>query len=190
MIRLKVLLAWLPVLLAAGWFTLRGPLRARTDYVNDFASPYVSARLWMAHQNPYALSAFFPTWHAAGAPLGTVYANPSNIRSVYPPPSIVAVIPFALLPWPVASKALILLSVALYVTALILLASFVPGDWSHPLKPLFLTFGLALAPVHSAIHVSNVACLAASLLFIAIYLILRLPAFSDRNHTRQPSSPL
>ncbi len=181
MIRLKVLLAWLPVLLALGWFALRGPLRARTDYVNDFASPYVSARLWMAHQNPYALSAFFPTWHAAGAPLGPVYANPSNIRSVYPPSSIVAVIPFALLPWPVASKALILVSVALYLTALVLLASFVPGDWSQPFKPLFLTFGLALAPVHSAIHVSNVACLAASLLFIAIYLILRPPAFSDRN---------
>ena len=131
MIRLKVLLAWLPVLLAAGWFAIRGPLRARTDYVNDFASPYVSARLWMAHQNPYALSAFFPTWHAAGAPLGSVYANPSNIRSVYPPSSIVAVIPFALLPWPVASKALLLLSAGLYATALILLASFVPGDWSQ-----------------------------------------------------------
>jgi hypothetical protein len=181
MIRLKVLLAWLPVLLAAGWLALRGPLRARTDYVNDFASPYVSARLWMAHQNPYALSAFFPTWQAAGAPLGPVYANPSNIRSVYPPSSIVAVIPFALLPWPVASKSLLLLSVALYLTALILMASFVTGDWSQPVKPLFLAFGLALAPVHSAIHVSNVACLAASLLFIAIYLILRPPAFSDRN---------
>lgn len=181
MIRLKVLLAWLPVLLAAGWFALRGPLRTRTDYVNDFASPYVSARLWMAHQNPYAVSAFFPTWHAAGAPLGPVYANPSNIRSVYPPSSIVALIPFALLPWPVASKALLLLSVALYLTALILLASFVPGDWSQPVKPLFLTFGLALAPVHSTIHVSNVACLAASLLFIAIYLILHTPTFSDRN---------
>ena len=180
MIRLKVFLLWLAVLLAAGEFVLRGPLRASAGYVNDFASPYVSARLWMAHQNPYALSAFFPTWRAAGAPTGPVYANSSNIRSVYPPPSIVAFIPFALLPWPVAWKTFILLTVVLYATALILLANFVPGDWTQPIKPLFLAFGLALAPVHSAIHVSNVVCLAASLLFIAICLILRQPAFSSK----------
>src|SRR5580704_17338693 len=110
MIRLKVLLAWLVVLLAAGEFALRGPLRARADYVNDFTSPYVSARLWMAHQNPYSLAAFFPTWRADGAPLGPVYASPSNVRSIYPPSSIVALVPFALLPWPLASKALILLT--------------------------------------------------------------------------------
>ena len=181
MIRLKVLLAWLVVLLAAGEFALRGPLRARGDYVNDFASPYVSARLWMAHQNPYSLAAFFPTWRAAGAPLGPVYASPSNVRSIYPPSSIVALVPFALLPWPLASKALILLTTLFYGTALALLASLAPGDWRHPPKPLFLAFGLALAPAHSAIHVSNVGCMAASLLFIAIYLILRQPAFSDRN---------
>ena len=179
MIRLKVFLPWLAVLLAAGEFVVRGPLRASAGYVNDFAAPYVSARLWLAHQNPYALDAFFPTWHAAGAPLGPVYANPSSIHSVYPPPSIVALIPFALLSWPVASHALILLSALFYLTSLFLLTTFIPGDWRHPTKPLFLAFGLALAPAHSSIHVSNLACLAASLLFIAIYLLLRPPVFAE-----------
>jgi hypothetical protein len=84
----------------------------------------------------------------------------------------VAIIPFALLSWPFASKALIAVSTILYLAALFRLTSFVPGTWRDPAKPFFLAFGLALAPVHSALHVTNVACLAASLIFLSISWLL------------------
>ena len=166
-------LLWLVVLLAAVVFTLRGPLRARGTYVNDFAAPYTSARLWLHHQNPYDPAAFWPAWHNAGAPLGPVYNNPSSTHSVYPPPAVVVLTPFALLPWPLACKALIGISTALYLTALILLSRLLPGTWTQPCKPAFLTIGLLFAPTQSALHVSNVSALAATLALLAIYLLLQ-----------------
>ncbi len=145
--------------------------------MNDFAAPYASARLWLHGQNPYDADLFFPTWRAAGAPKGEVSYNDSGTHSVYPPPSLVAILPLALLPWPVASMALVWMSAAAYVIALVLLASFVRGSWRDAPKPLFLAFGLAFAPAHSALHVTNLACLSASLMFFAIYLLTkRLPA--------------
>jgi hypothetical protein len=163
--------------IASVLFLLRGPLRADSDRVNDFAAPYASARLWLQGQNPYDADLFFPTWRAAGAPKGDVYYNESGTHSVYPPPSLVVILPLALLPWPVASMALVWVSAATYVVALVLLASFVRGGWRDVAKPLFLAFGLAFAPVQSALHVTNLACFSASLLFVAIYLLARrLPA--------------
>jgi Glycosyltransferase family 87 len=167
-----VLLAWLAVFLASGVFLLRGPLRASSNYVNDFAAPYTAARLWLRHRNPYDSTAFFATWHAAGAPTGKVAGNPSGTHPVYPPPTLIILIPFALQPWPIAVKTLTLLSAALYLAVLPLLASFLPATWRDPIKPAFLATGLALAPAHSALHVTNVACLAATLLFLAIYFLL------------------
>jgi Glycosyltransferase family 87 len=173
-IKLKTtaLLAWIAVLLASGLFLLRGPLRANSDYVNDFAAPYTATRLWLQHRNPYDATAFFPTWHDAGAPKGKVAGNSSGTHPVYPPPTLVVLIPFALMPWPIAVKTLTLLSTALYFGVLPLLASFLPGTWRDPIKPAFLAFGLALAPTHSGLHVTNVACLAATLLFLSIYFLL------------------
>ena len=174
-IKLKTvaLLAWIAILFASGLFLLRGPLRASSGYVNDFAAPYTATRLWLQHRNPYDATAFLLTWHDAGAPKGKVAGNPSGTHPVYPPPTLVVLIPFALMPWPIAVKALILLSTALYIAVLPLLASFLPGTWRDPIKPIFLAFGLALAPTHSGLHVTNVACLAATLLFFAIYFLLK-----------------
>ncbi len=168
-------------MLASGLFLFRGPLRAESARVNDFAAPYASARLWLQGRNPYDADLFFPTWRAAGAPKGNVYYNESGIHSVYPPPSLVAVLPLALLPWPVASMGLVWISAAVYVLALVLLASFVPGSWRGAAKPLFLAFGLAFAPAQSALHVTNLACLSASLLFVAIYLLIKPLPPGDRS---------
>jgi Glycosyltransferase family 87 len=169
-------LAWLALSLASALFLFRGPLRANSNQVNDFAAPYTSARLWLQGQNPYDADLFFPAWRAAGAPKGGVPYNESGTHSVYPPPSLVVILPLALLPWPVASMGLVWISAAVYVVALVLLASFVPGSWGGTTKPVFLAFGLAFAPTQSALHVTNLACLSASLLFIAIYLLAkRLP---------------
>jgi hypothetical protein len=179
---------WLAVLVASCEFTLRGPLRASSAYVNDFAAPYVSARLWLQHRDPYDPAAFLPEWHRAGAPTGPVYANPSSVHSVYPPPSIVTLLPLSLLPWPVASKLLVNLSALLYLTAIILLSSFTPGTWREPAKPIFLIYGLLFAPTQSALHVTNVACISASLLFLALYLLLRIHTRDNKLYSASLSS--
>jgi hypothetical protein len=152
------LLAWFAVFLASGLFLLRGPFRASGDYVNDFAAPYTATRLWLQHRNPYDANAFFPTWHDAGAPKGKVAGNPSGTHPVYPPPTLAILIPFALLPWAIAVKTLTLLSATLDLVVLTMFASFLHGTWRDPVRPAFLAFGLALAPTHSGLHVSNVAC--------------------------------
>jgi len=181
--KLITLVIWLTVAFSATVFTLRGPLRARGDYASDFAAPYVSARLWLFRQDPYNAGLFWETWHNAGAPTHDAsgehtYANPSSTHSVYPPPSVVALSPFALLPWPVAWKALIAISTALYLSSLLLLTRLISGSWNDPFKPAFLAFGLLFAPTLSALHTSNVTGLSASLLFFAVCLLLS-PASKD-----------
>jgi hypothetical protein len=158
---------------------LLGPVRARTNYVNDFGAPYISTRLWLQHQNPYDASLFASAWTAAGATSDAMKSNPSLRRPVYPPVSLVVLIPLALLPWPVASHALIVTGITAYLAALLLFAKLVPGTWKDPDKPLFLAAGLAFAPAQSSLHVTNVTCLVASLLFIAIYLLLTSPRCFD-----------
>lgn len=166
------------VLLASAIFLVRGPLRARTDYINDFATPYVSTRLWFNHQNPYDSNLFLTTWHAAGAPQGFVGGNPSGRHSVYPPSTFVILVPLAALPWSAAVDVLTLTSVASYVIALFLFTTLLPGTWHSPTRPFFFAFGLALAPAQSSLHVTNIACLSASLLCIAVYRLLkRTPSF-------------
>jgi hypothetical protein len=167
----NLLLAYFALLLASAVFLFRGPFRARTAYLNDFASPYVSTRLWLNHQNPYDTTLFFPTWHAAGAPQ-TAPGNPSGWHPVYPPPTLVVLIPLAILPWTAAVHTLLFLSATAYIVALIQFATLLPGTWRTPKRLLFLAFGLAFAPAQSSLHVSNVACLSASLLFLALYRLL------------------
>ncbi len=188
-------LLWLALLLSAAVFTIRGPLRARTDYVNDFAAPYTSARLWLQHQDPYNPDSFWPAWRSAGSTSNNLRANPASTHSIYPPPSVVVVSPFALLPWLPAWRTLILLSTALYLTALILLSRLIPPPgyrkpWTTPSQLIFITLGLLLAPAQSALHVSNVTTLSASLLFIALYLLLN-PTFrvSARPRGTPPPKP-
>jgi hypothetical protein len=166
------------LLVAAAYFLIHGPLHAGSDYANDFAAPYTSARLWIQHQDPYDAASFMPTWVAAGAPStkpdGTpVYANPSSTHSVYPPPSIVVLAPFALLPWATAWATLTILSTTLYLASLVLLTRLLPGTWQQLYKPAFLTIGFLFAPTLSALHVSNVVTLSATLLLLAIYLLFR-----------------
>ncbi len=172
------MLAYLALLLAFSIFFLRGPFRVRTEYLNDFAAPYVSTRLWLHHQNPYDPALFFPTWHAAGAPQNAL-GNPSGWHSVYPPPSLIVLLPLAILPWATAVHTLLFLSVIAYFVALIQFATLLPGTWHTPQRPLFLAFGLAFAPAQSSLHVSNVACLSASLLFFALYRLLARPREPD-----------
>ncbi len=76
---------------------------------------------------------------------------------------------------------LVWISAAVYVFALALLASFVPGSWRDTAKPLFLAFGLGFAPAQSALHVTNLACLSASLLFVAIFLLVKQLPLGNRS---------
>jgi hypothetical protein len=135
--------------------------------------------LWFTHQNPYDTNLFFPTWHAAGAPLGPVYSDVSSLHPVYPPPTLIVVLPLALLPWPTAVKALVVLTTVCWLAAVLLLARFLPGTWRDPWKPLFLAFAIAFAPPQTALHVVNLTGLAGALLLLALLRIERKNSRSD-----------
>jgi len=85
----------------------------------------------------------------------------------------------AVLPWTTAVHTLLFLSAAAYIIALFQFATLLPGTWRTPQRPFFLAFGLAFAPAQSSLHVSNVACLSASLLFLALYRLLAKPRDPD-----------
>jgi hypothetical protein len=167
------LLAWVAVLLAAAVFLIRGPLRATPHHAADYTAPYVSGRLWLRHQNPYDPATFLTTLRQAGASVDSNFANPSTTHSVYPPPSVLVLIPLSLLSWPAALATFTTISTIAYILSLVVLANLLPGSWRQPTKPAFLAIGLAFAPTHSSLHIANPSCLSASLLFLAIYLLLR-----------------
>ncbi len=166
-----MLLAWLAVSLASVFSIVRGPLRANSGF-NDLAAPYVSTRLWLRHQNPYDAVAFIPAWYAAGGPQINLKAESSSRRPVYPPPCLIILTPLAALSWKTAVWTLTVVGFSAYVMTVHLFCRLIPGTWRDPMKPLFLAFALALAPAQSAIHVSNIACLSASLLLIGLYRLL------------------
>lgn len=169
------ILLWLAVALAGALFIVRGPLRASGAYVNDFAAPYTSSRLMLRQRNAYDPEGFWQEWHKAGAPMGTVYANPSSTHSVYPAPSLIVLVPLAFIQWHAAWMLFIALSVAAYVGSLLALCTLLPRETNNWKRIAFVIAGLLMAPAPSAIHVSNVACLSGGLLFLGLWLRLRSP---------------
>lgn len=150
--------AWVAILvclfLAAGLFVFRGPMRSDKSY--DFAAPYMaSVRLLHGH-DPYAVDNFLHDWHANGAS-PQAEADESGKRPVYPPPTLVAIAPFALLRWFAALRILVWGCALLYVLLLYALAGEIDG---RRRRLAFVCFGLALAPVHTALSVGNLSILA------------------------------
>jgi hypothetical protein len=73
----------------------RGRERVRVDVPAwDFASVYAAARTWMHGGDPYALPSVVQTWREAGA---FSHRDVSYFATVYPPSSLVTIMPLAVL---------------------------------------------------------------------------------------------
>ena len=148
------ILLWTLLLLAAGEFVVRGPLRfPYSANWNDLAQNYAATRLWLRGQDFVQPENFARLWEEE------VHAtvSPTTIRThLAPPPgTLVLLAPIAVLPWRAAKFAWPMLLVAAAGTIIWSLARLAGFTRNQPAADTFVAFCLALAPFHTGIAGGN-----------------------------------
>src|SRR5437016_3114866 len=94
---------WTFLIAASVYFGVRGPSRALFwgHRSADLAPPYAAARAWLFGKNPYNAKSLSDVLRGAGRELNAA-GEPQSNTSLYPPPTFVALIPLAILPWQIA----------------------------------------------------------------------------------------
>src|SRR5450755_214666 len=159
----KTLLVLL-VLLAASEFVLRGPLRfLRAADFNDFISPYVQSRALIRGLDPYSPEVLVRLWPVTGPHRldflakdladGSLIAK-RGIPTAYPLTCLLLLAPLAVLPWPIAHFAWLVITVGLTLGLIWSLLSFLTerggvdwndwNDWNDWRSYIFVAFSLAL----------------------------------------------
>jgi hypothetical protein len=164
------ILLFVLLLFASAEFVVRGPVRIvrRASTTNDLSAPYVGARAWVEGLSPYSSTVFISVWRQSGGQ-GVAEPGSSGTKTPYPLTCLLLLAPFALFTWPTAS-ALFGLLLSLMIVAAIWLLSGLPelteDGWR---KWLFISLGLALAPIHTGIGQDNVSILSISFLLISFW---------------------
>jgi len=167
-------LAWLAAAVGALEFVFRAIVRTRSDWPSDWSSPFVAARLWLAGLNPYDPASTIPTWYAGGAP-HTLPDSLVGAGSVYPPPTILLMVPLAVLRWQQSFDAFVAISLVLYAAVVYGLVRLgwpeqrtLSGLLREPAAMFFVAFALGFAPIHAAFHSVNIVLFAASASILAV----------------------
>lgn len=177
------------VLLAASEFAVRGPLRfLRAADFNDFISPYTQSRALILGKDPYSPEILVQLWPVKGAHrpefLAKDLADGSlimkrGIPTAYPLTCLFLLAPLAVLPWPAAYFAWLIITACLTLGVIWSLASFVgegigrdrvafdKNDWR---SYVFVAFTLALAPLHTGFAAASIVISTVALCGIALSL--------------------
>ncbi len=170
------------VLLAASEFIVRGPVRfLRAVDFNDFISPYIQSRALVIGMDPYSPEVLVQLWPVEGVHrpefLAKDLADGSlimkhGIPTAYPLTCLFLLIPLAVLPWPVAHFAWLVITACLTLAVIwSLLSLFGAGvgfnkkDWR---AYIFVTFALALAPLHTGFAAGSIVIGTVALCGIAV----------------------
>lgn len=160
------------VLLMAGaiaHLAWRGPVSVR-GHVNlcDFASPWASARLLVAGENPYQNDRLWPTWITSP---GAFETDHDFWLALMPPGALALLAPLTVFPASVAAVlflALSVASVAVIILSVLQLAPHKPG----PLAACFtVALFLASAPLQTALTVGQLSLPVAAMIFGALCLL-------------------
>ncbi len=171
------------VLLAASEFVVRGPVRflRATDF-NDFISPYIQSRALVMGMDPYSPEVLVRLWPSQGSRRPDFVAldladgsliTKRGVPTAYPLTCLFLLIPLAILPWPVAHSAWLVISVCLtlaLIAALFARGGFERNDWR---AYVFVAFALALAPLHTGLAAGNIVIATVALCGIALCLAQR-----------------
>jgi hypothetical protein len=165
------------LVLAGSEFLLRGPIRfAHAKDFNDFMSPYIQTRAWLKGADPYSPGNLVALWPRDANPpdfLKTDLADGSlvlkrGIPTAYPPTAFPLLASVAWLPWHVAHKvwlAVSLLAFGLTVFSLVAVNGF---DWREKQTYLFLVLALALAPFHTGLAAGSIVIVAVGFCALAV----------------------
>jgi len=149
-------------LLAIADFVLRGLALAFNSGKTDFSELYTSAWLWRHGENFYN-SAVVTAMHERLVGVSV------QIAPIYPPTTLVLLLPFTFLPWGWANLIWLLLGLAGVAATIFLLWRL--GGSKSPLKALAAaTLLLSFAPLHQAYHLGNVVLVVFPLVLWSIFL--------------------
>ncbi|MBC8106223.1 MAG: DUF2029 domain-containing protein [Anaerolineae bacterium] len=129
------------LVMALAQLGFRGMQRIRSDIpMWDFVSPLASTQAWMNGSNPYDVPSVVTTWRANG-----IFADRdvSYFATVYPPCSLVMLMPLALMPAAIAMTTWLLVILGLLALQFAALADIAKFRWRDP--RLFLLVGASLA---------------------------------------------
>jgi len=165
---LRIIL-WILILLAAGEFVVRGPVRylQEPSNWNDLSQNYTASKLWLKGQSPADPRNFVALWKQEGHSRLEL----DDIRTHLAPPlgGLVVLAPVAAVPWAIAKPlwlGILLLSFAATVAALALTSGF---RWNEPRTLAVVAGSLALAPFHTGIASGNSSILVIALSALAIW---------------------
>jgi len=170
------------VLLAACEFIVRGPVRfLRAADFNDFISPYIQSRALVMGMDPYSPEVLVRLWPVEGAHrpefLAKDLADGSlimkrGIPTAYPLTCLFLLIPLAVLPWPIAHFAWLVITACLTFAAIWSLlplieagVGFNKNDWR---AYVFVAFAPALAPLHTGFAAGSIVIGTVALCGIAV----------------------
>jgi hypothetical protein len=166
------------VLLAASEFIVRGPVRfLRAADFNDFISPYIQSKALVEGLDPYSPEVLVRLWPVTGTQrhefLAQDLADGSlitkhGIPTAYPLTCLLLLTPLALLPWPVAHFAWLVITACLtfaLIWSLLAAGGFEKNDWR---AYVFVAFALALAPLHTGFAAGSIVISTVALCGIAL----------------------
>jgi hypothetical protein len=162
--------------------------------MSDLAAPYLSTKLWLQGANPYDPLISLPVWYANGGPDVSFMGVAGAGYSVYPPPTLVFMVPLAILRWHPAVYAFLAIGLAL-CTAMVYGLMRLGWPQHHTLSSLsqdtsamfFLAFALGFAPIHTAFHSMNIVLFACCAAILALLAWLNAPVeFTGRKSRRFP----
>jgi hypothetical protein len=149
----------------------RGMQRVRSDIpLWDFVSVHAAVRTWVGGGDPYDLQAVTQTWGREG-----IFSDRdvSYFATVYPPTSLLMIIPLALLPAIAAMGAWLAIMLALLALQFRALADLARIDWRDGRFLLLVGAAMASAPLQFGILSGQISIPAIALCIIAISLAQR-----------------
>lgn len=165
------------LLLAGTEFVVRGPVRfAHAANFNDFISPYIQTRVWIAGQDPYSPQDLVRMWPPEAERFDFLTRDLADgslvlkrgIPTAYPLSAFVLIGPVAALPWHIAHPLWLVITVLAFgVTAVSLLS--VAKLPSTDRAIAFLAIALALAPFHTALAAGSIVTVAVAASAAAVW---------------------
>jgi Glycosyltransferase family 87 len=166
------------LLLAGAEFALRGPVRfAHAASFNDFISPYIQTRAWMAGQDPYSPQNLVRRWPPEAERFDFLTRDLADgslvlkrgIPTAYPLTAFVLIAPVAVLPWHLAHPLWLLITVCSFGVAAVSLLSVAKLLPRNDLTIAFLAIALALAPFHTALAAGSIVTVAVAASAAAVW---------------------
>jgi len=155
-------------------FGVRGPWRAlhSVGEFNDFISPYVQTRVWLAGQDPYDLTVLARAWPYQRSSLDTSLVA-RGIPSPYPITGFPLLAPLAAISWEHASLLWLIAEGLFLALFLASLSSIATSTGAELYKKHFIFGALALAPLQTGFAVENMTIAAIALATAAVACDLR-----------------